>query len=115
MLFRSQKKAADVLHWMIFNIPGTARELAEGIGSNPKPEDGSVQAKNLRGQPGYMGPGAGAQGPYHHYTFELYALDTKIDVPMPQPTGAVAARTAVFDAMEGHVIGKAILVSRFHR
>ena len=38
-------------------------------------------------------PGAPA-GPYHHSTYELYALDTKIDVAMPQPTGAVAARTA---------------------
>ena len=65
-----QKNPTDVLHWMMFNIPGTARELAEGIGSNPKPEDGSVQAKNLRGQPGFMGPGAPAQGPYHHYTFD---------------------------------------------
>ena len=26
-----QKKTDDVLHWMIFNIPGTARELGEGI------------------------------------------------------------------------------------
>ena len=104
-----QKNPTDVLHWMIFNIPGTARELAEGIGSNPKPEDGSVQAKNLRGQPGYMGPGAGAQGPYHHYTFELFALDTKLE------PGADASRADVMKAMEGHIVGKAILFGRFHR
>ena len=28
----------------------------------------------------YRGPGAGANGPFHHYVFELYALDTKLDV-----------------------------------
>ena len=104
-----QKNPTDVLHWMIFNIPGTARELAEGIGANLKPEDGSVQAKNLRGQPGYMGPGAGAQGPYHHYTFELFALDNKLEL------GADASRADVMKAMEGHIVGKAILFGRFHR
>jgi len=104
-----QKSPNDVLHWMIFNIPGTARELPEGIGSNPKPEDGSINAKSLRGTPGYMGMGAGAQGPYHHYTFELFALDTKLDL------GADATRADVMKAMEGHITGKAILVGRFHR
>ena len=29
-------------------------------------------------QVGYMGIDAGAAGPYHHYTFELFALDTKL-------------------------------------
>ena len=43
---------------------------------------------------GYMGPGA-PPGPYHHYTFELYALDTKIDVPQGTPQEAAATRTAV--------------------
>ena len=28
----------------------------------------------------YRGPGAGANGPFHHYVFELFALDTKLDV-----------------------------------
>ena len=30
--------------------------------------------------PMYRGPGAPANGPFHHYMFELYALDTKLDV-----------------------------------
>src|SRR6266566_4680739 len=72
-----QKKTDDVLHWMAFNIPGTAKELAEGQSAEAKLADGTVQAKNLRGAVGFMGPGAGAAGPYHHYTFELFALDTK--------------------------------------
>ena len=33
------------------------------------------------GNPGrYFGPGAGP-GPFHHYVFEFYALDTKLDLP----------------------------------
>src|SRR5690348_9265150 len=29
-----QKKTDDVLHWMIFNIPGTAKELPGGMPAN---------------------------------------------------------------------------------
>ncbi len=104
-----QKKVDDVLHGMWFNIPGTARELAEGLPATPTLPDGTVQAKNLRGQPGFMGPGAGAAGPYHHYTFELYALDTKLDLTPD------ATRADVLKAIDGHIVGKAVLVGRFHR
>ena len=100
----------DVLHWMIFNIPGSATELPEGIPAGKATlEDGAVQAKNLRGQAGYMGPGAPPQGPVHHYTFELYALDIKLDL------GPDATRAEVLKAMDGHILGKGVLVGRFHR
>src|ERR1700733_6779977 len=69
-----QRKTDDVLHWLIFNIPGTASGLPEAVPPTAQLPDGSVQAKNLRGGVGYMGPGAPAAGPHHHYTFELFAL-----------------------------------------
>jgi Raf kinase inhibitor-like YbhB/YbcL family protein len=101
----------DITHWLIWNIPGTSTGLAEGVAAGELP-DGSRQV-SLRAN-GYMGPGAGP-GPYHHYTFELYALDTKLEVPQGTPQEAAAARTAVVEAMNGHVLGKAVLVARFHR
>jgi phosphatidylethanolamine-binding protein (PEBP) family uncharacterized protein len=72
--------------------------------------DGTKQ-QSLRSN-GYMGPGAPA-GPYHHYTFTLYAVDTKIDVAPAQ--NAFDTRTALLNAMDGHVLGKAVLGARFHR
>jgi Raf kinase inhibitor-like YbhB/YbcL family protein len=101
----------DITHWLIWNIPGTSTGLAEGVSQGELP-DGSRQV-SLRGN-GYMGPGAPA-GPYHHYTFELYALDTKLDVPQGTPQQAADTRTAVINAMDGHVLGKAVLVARFHQ
>jgi Raf kinase inhibitor-like YbhB/YbcL family protein len=101
----------DITHWLIWNIPGTATGLAEGTAQGDLP-DGSRQV-SLRSS-GYMGPGAPA-GPYHHYTFELYALDTKLDIPAGTPQQAAETRNAVVNAMDGHVLGKAVLVARFHR
>jgi Raf kinase inhibitor-like YbhB/YbcL family protein len=101
----------DITHWMIWNIPGTSTGLPEGVPQGDLP-DGSRQV-SLRSN-GYMGPGAPA-GPYHHYTFELYALDIMLDIPSGEPGDAAATRNAIFDAMDGHVLGKAVLVARFHQ
>jgi Raf kinase inhibitor-like YbhB/YbcL family protein len=101
----------DITHWLMWNIPATSTGVPEGVQPGEL-QDGSRQV-SLRAN-GYMGPGAPA-GPYHHYTFELYALDTKIEVPLGTPQQAVDTRMAVFNAMDGHVLGKAILVARFHQ
>jgi len=101
----------DITHWLVWNIPASARGLPEGFGQSEH-SDGTRQV-SLRSN-GYMGPGA-PPGPDHHYTFELYALDTTLDVPQDAPREASQTRAAVFDAMDGHVLGKAVLVGRFHR
>lgn len=101
----------DITHWLVWNIPGTSTGLPEGVAAGELP-DGTRQV-SLRAN-AYMGPGA-PPGPYHHYTFELYALDIKLEVPQGQPQQAAATRQAVVDAMDGHVLGKAVLVARFHR
>jgi Raf kinase inhibitor-like YbhB/YbcL family protein len=109
VLNRSAKM--DITHWVIWNIPGTSSGLPEGVPAGELP-DGSRQV-SLRSN-SYMGPGA-PPGPFHHYTFELYALDIKLDVPQGTPQQATETRTAIVNAMDGHVLGKAVLVGRFHR
>lgn len=103
------KKTDDVTHWMAFNIPGTATELAQGQPADAKLPDGEIQIVNTGRKVGFMGSGAPAAGPYHHYTWELFALDTKLDL------GPDATRQQVVDAMQGHILGKGVLVDRFHR
>ena len=103
------KKVEDVTHWMMFNIPATVKELPGGMSADAKLSDGTIQIKNTRGAVGYMGPGAGAAGPYHHYTFQLFALDTKLDLT------DTATRADVVKAMDGHILGVGVLAGRFHQ
>ena len=105
----AKSSRGDVTHWLAWNIPGTSTGVPEGMMGGDLP-DGTKQ-QSLRGN-GYMGPGA-PPGPYHHYTFTLYAVDTKLDV-MPSQN-AFDTRQALLKAMDGHVLGKALLVARFHR
>ena len=100
---------ADTLHWAAFNIPGTAKGLPEGLGGGDLP-DGTRNGPGInagRGTPSYFGPGAGP-GPFHHYVFEFYALDIKLDL------AATTTREDLLKAMDGHVIGKAAYVGRYH-
>jgi Raf kinase inhibitor-like YbhB/YbcL family protein len=106
----ANKTTLDTLHWAAFNIPGSAKGMAEGLGSGDLP-DGTRNGPGLgtRGgkPPAYYGPGAGP-GPLHHYVFEFYALDTKLDLP------ASATREELLKAMDGHVVGKSAWFGRFH-
>ncbi len=106
----SNKTTADTLHWTVFNIPGTAKGLPEALPAGDLP-DGTRNGPGLGSRggktPAYFGPGAGP-GPIHHYVFEFYALDTKLDLP------ANATREELLKAMDGHVIGKAAWFGRFH-
>jgi Raf kinase inhibitor-like YbhB/YbcL family protein len=105
------KTTDDQAHWVVWPIPATATGLPEGLPKGSKLPDGSYQI-SATGQV-YRGPGAGANGPRHHYMFELYALDTKIDV---QPTAdAFETRANVMKAMQGHVLGKAVYGGLFKR
>jgi Raf kinase inhibitor-like YbhB/YbcL family protein len=92
----------DVLHWMAWNIPASANGWPEG--SLPA---GSVMGNNLRGQAAYMGPGAPPGPRYHHYVFELYALNSNLDIPQ------TSSRDDLLKAMQGKTVAKAAYVGRF--
>src|SRR6202035_2891385 len=105
------KTTDDQVHWVFWNIPATATGLPEGVPKGPKLADGAFQI-SATGQM-YRGPGAGANGPKHHYVFELYALDATIDV---QPAAdAFETRANVMKAIQGHILAKAVYGGLFRR
>ncbi len=105
------KSTDDNLHWLVWNIPPTLTSLPEGIPAGAQLTDGSYQMNVFT--PSYRGPGAAASGPLHHYVFEIYALDIKLDVK-PGAEGS-ATRLTVLKAVDGHVLGKAAYVGLFKR
>ena len=102
----------DILHWMVWNIPASARALAEAIPQGNQLPDGTRQIS--ASGPYYRGPGAPAAGPAHHYVFEIYALDSTIDVPAVGQSPPLT-RAAVEQAMAGKIRAKGSLVGLFKR
>jgi Raf kinase inhibitor-like YbhB/YbcL family protein len=102
----------DMLHWAVWNIPGSAHGLPEGIPQGGERPDGMRQIS--ASGPYYRGPAAPATGPVHPYLFELYALDSKLDIPAVGASPP-ATRAAIMAAMAGHVRAKAALVGTFRR
>jgi Raf kinase inhibitor-like YbhB/YbcL family protein len=103
-----QKGTMDVTHWIFWNIPATSTVVAAGMKPDASP-DGIMQGKNVRNMPGFLPPCPPVGGTPHHYIFELYALDAKLDLP------AGSARADLLKAMDGHVVGKATYVALFGR
>jgi Raf kinase inhibitor-like YbhB/YbcL family protein len=106
------KTTEDQLHWLVWNIPAETRALPEGVPMGDL-KDGSHQT-SATGNGVYRGPGAPANGPYHHYVFEIFALDTKIDIPA-NPADPFDTRAKVLAAIQGHVLGKAVYLGFFRR
>ena len=91
-------------HWVLADIPGSARELAEGfqVGSL------GVSANSGFRRAGYGGPCPPTGS--HHYHFMLSALDVAT-----LGLQAGASKADVEKAMEGHVVGKTELVGTYQR
>jgi Raf kinase inhibitor-like YbhB/YbcL family protein len=105
------KTTDDQVHWLVWNIPGTAKGMPEGVPAGAQLADGSYQF-SATGQM-YRGPGAAANGPKHHYVLELFALDFK---PTVKPAAdAFETRTMLMKEIQGHVLGKAVYLGLFRR
>jgi Raf kinase inhibitor-like YbhB/YbcL family protein len=109
---RPRKGLDDILHWMVWNIAPTATQIPEAIPNDTQfLPDGSMQTNGNPGQGGNTGyrPPCPPAGPSHHYAFELFALDQKLDVP------GTATRADVLKAMDGHILAHAALVVPYHQ
>jgi Raf kinase inhibitor-like YbhB/YbcL family protein len=87
------------IHWMIWNIPGDARGLPEGLPNTPTlvTPQGAVQGRNGMHGPGWFGPRPPAGDGPHHYYFQVFALSEPIDMgpatTLPELQNALKART----------------------
>ena len=96
------------VHWLLYGIAGSLRELPEGLSTRDTVENVGTQGTNSFGKVGYRGP-CPPSGPSHCYFFRLYALDAPVGLS-PRATKAEVLR-----AIQGHILGKAQLMGRYGR
>jgi Raf kinase inhibitor-like YbhB/YbcL family protein len=97
-------------HWAVFDIPGTAASLDEALPPSPDLPDGSRQAVNDFGKPGYGGPCPPKGHGVHHYHFRLTALDVeRLDLPARPTCRQVEA------AVRSHALAAVEIVGLFER
>lgn len=103
--------AKPFTHWIIYNVPGSADGVEEGLPKHPvisNPIE-AVQGRNTRGSIGWFGPKPPAEDGPHRYHFQVFALDQQLDIP------PAASREQVLAAMEGHVLSTGELVATYDR
>ena len=92
------------VHWVLYNLPPTAAGLPEGVSALPA---GTQQGLNDWRRTGYGGPCPPIGR--HRYFHKLYALDTMLpDLGSPN-------KTALENAMQGHILGEAQLVGTYQK
>ena len=99
-------------HWVVYNIPASSTELAEGAGAadGKALPAGSLQGRTDFGAPGFGGacPPKGAKP--HRYIFTLHALKTeKLEVP-PDASAAL-----VGFMVNANSLGKASFTAKYGR
>ena len=102
--------AGTWVHWVLFNIPGSATSLPEGVAKTDQPADlgGALQGRNDFRRVGYGGP-CPPPGKPHRYFFKLYALGAAL------PLKAGATKQDVERAMRGHVLAETSLMGTYAR
>jgi Raf kinase inhibitor-like YbhB/YbcL family protein len=100
--------AGDWVHWVVYNLPATARQLPAHVPPGDGVAGGGKQGVNDFSRLGWGGP-CPPPGKPHRYFFRLYAVDTVFTVQ-----GSVK-RQKVDAAMKGHILAQAELIGTFSR
>ncbi len=94
-------------HWVLYAIPPELSGLPENV--DPRELSAAIHdGMNSWKRSGYSGPCPPAGR--HRYFFHLYALD-RVLAEVPQQPNAME----LYQAMQGHVLGKAVLMGTYAR
>jgi Raf kinase inhibitor-like YbhB/YbcL family protein len=95
------------VHWVLWNIPVSARTLEENLPKTASPTNGAKQGTTDFHRVGYGGP-CPPSGT-HRYYFKLYALDSTLDLP------SSTTKKDLEKAMEGHILAQTELMGTYRR
>lgn len=95
-------------HWLIYGLPASVTELAEGASTSGSVSRSARQGLNDFNRVGYGGP-CPPPGKAHRYFFKLYALDTELSVK------SRATKKELLKAIDKHVLGEGSLMGTYQR
>jgi Raf kinase inhibitor-like YbhB/YbcL family protein len=90
------------VHWVLYNIPGSVTELAEGTGEH-------TAGKNNMGNAGYNGPMPPEGHGTHYYYFWVLALNRSVQLD------SGLTMWELLEKIEPHVIGMSRLIGSYKR
>jgi Raf kinase inhibitor-like YbhB/YbcL family protein len=99
-------------HWVLYDLPGSATELPEGLQREAKPLSLGGALQGLNSWPddnvGYRGPDPPPGSGKHRYVFTLYALGSPLALDPAETT-----YDDVLTAMNGHILDSATLIGTY--
>jgi Raf kinase inhibitor-like YbhB/YbcL family protein len=99
------------VHWLIANLPPDLRSLPANLAKAEMPSAlrGGMQGANHTGGIGYFGPKPPAADGPHRYHFQIFALDTKLNLPSGYN------RQTLLKAMQGHILAQGEIIGNYDR
>lgn len=99
------------VHWLLYNISPALKFLSEETGKEEVADlaGGAMQGKNSKLRKGWAGMAPPKGDTPHRYFFQVFALDILL------PLDPAAGRTALLNAMAGHVLGRGLLMGTYSR
>ena len=100
-----------LVHAVIWGLPAQAGSLAEGaIVADGAGEGARDVGRNSYRREGWLPPDPPTGHGEHRYVFQLFAVDGDARDPGSDP-----GRTALLDAIRGHVVGAGLLIGTYAR
>jgi Raf kinase inhibitor-like YbhB/YbcL family protein len=105
------RQSPPFVHWVAYNIPASVTELQEGVPGAAKLQlpKGMTQGANDAGSLGYTGMKPPVGDAPHHYNFQVFAVDSMLEVPHG------ASRAEILAALDGKVLAQGKTVGTFER
>lgn len=97
-------------HWLMANISPSAVGLRANLPRTEKIASlSAMQGSSHTSATGYFGPKPPADGLAHRYNFQVFALNSRLNLPSGYN------RLALVDAMRGKVLAKGKIVGTYKR
>lgn len=102
------------VHWLVYNIPGSANGIPEGIAAGPSIEApaevaGAAQGLTDMQRFGYYGPRPQPGDGAHHYIVTVYALSRPPDLELG------LGRNQVLSAVRDQIVAQGILTGTYEQ